>query len=65
MGDNIMGDYTIKTTINEDNICQEITHHTLDGFVDTVSKIVADTQEEQFVLALIKLGWKPPRKESV
>ncbi len=53
-------DYTIQTTINDKCICQEVTHHTIDDIVATISRVVADTQEERFVLALIKLGWTPP-----
>ncbi len=57
--------YTIKTSpLLNRRILQEVDHERLDGVLETIIRQVYDTREVQFVKALIKLGWTPPKDKN-
>jgi len=57
------GVYQINTTIINDRFIQQDISMEIMGFRELLHRRVFDIQEEQIRLALITLGWTPPRSQ--
>lgn len=53
-------EYKIETKIHHYSIHQKV-YSVVENMVNQISSVVIDTKEKQFINALIKLGWTPPK----
>ena len=56
--------YTISTNVYKNGIIEQDLNSEFRNERQEISRRIVDTMNEQFIEALIKLGWTPPKEET-
>ena len=55
-------EYIVKTRVNDCGNITQTVDHKIDKIINQISNEVYNVKEKQFINALIKLGWTPPKE---